>query len=153
MTPCDAYRAISHASDEYAEWGLIGCLLYRPSPQSIDPAWFANLRRRVLFIGIEAVRQIEGLHQPVTDHPRDRMEAAHANAERVAFSLQKSGVWEWADDPRAELKRCFDVATLPEMIDYYIKRLHDCYHKRKELTEAEKRLRELAKEVLSCGTI
>jgi len=135
-------------SDVHAERGIIGCWLQGAICDDLDPQWIRDESRRILWVGVDWLRHQGDWHIPASDHPAHRLDAAVANAERIAHSLHVTGVWEWNTDPREELVRCLDEATMPPILDYYVERVRQRFLKIQDITEAERRLQQLIAEVV-----
>jgi hypothetical protein len=130
-----------HETDVAAERGVVGCWLHGSRCDDLDPAWITCDRRRALLLAADLLREDGQWHVPRSRHPAHELEAACGNAERVAHAVRS--IWHGDDDPRAELELCLDAATVPGIVDYYVRRLRDVAWCRQEITAIERRLREL----------
>jgi len=134
-------------SDVHAERGIIGCWLQGAVCDDLESRWIRDESRRLLWCGVDWLRHEADWHTPWSPHPTHVLGAAISNAERVAHSLTKTSVWRWDTDPRVELAKCLDEATMPPILDYYIQRIRDRFNRICEITEAERRLQQLIAEV------
>jgi hypothetical protein len=130
-------------TDTIAERACVGCCLQGCWDEDLDlhPEWWTCERLGLLYLSIRTLRDEGELPVPRSGHPGDVLAAARGGAELAAHMLDKSELWQYPIPVRAELNRCITEATLPELMDVYVRRMREVFEQRREITEAERKLK------------
>ncbi|QDT54662.1 hypothetical protein Pan44_26970 [Caulifigura coniformis] len=110
--------------DTHAERGLIGTMLENVQPREVDPTWIVSDGARILYLTADRLMRERRLHSP-DDYgcAGGCWRTAKANAELIAFEIDRAAIWPGIDGPRWELTQCMDAATLPWLSDFYVDRI------------------------------
>ena len=72
----------------------------------------------------------------------EQLATGRANAELAAHLIDRSGLWEHGGDLRKMYARCLVEATIPQVVDWYARRMQEVYEQRRAIWDAEKRLKD-----------
>lgn len=139
------------AIDHIAEYGVIGCWLTGWHDDDLDPLWISSEQRRLMFLAVDALDangELVRAREPYSFAEQRGIGAR--NAEIASHLIERSKLWHWDSEVRQQYGRCLGVATMPQIVDHYVRRLREVHRQHREVWAAEDRLREALEGVTGC---
>lgn len=128
--------------DTHAERGVVGCWCRGYRDDELDLDWFHDGRLKLMLLSVDTLHMTGEAIVPVDPYSYHELrEVGRANAELGSYLLERSGVWDYVDDPRYLYGQCLGMATMPQCVDWYVNRMREVAHQRRRIWEAESALR------------